>query len=223
MTASDETKTRLRQLRDRLSFELPRARVRANTPTGIVERLQAALDAVNGAYALPAASTPSAAEALEEARQEAIVEAHLVLHDWERWSEAQRPAKLKPQAPKPRRAPADGRHPGEVEVRLLRYRAHNGDGRESALADQATVARAARNVSPEGIFVMVPKNEMPQLAVGGVLQLSAQVDQVAASQVRATVVRRDADGLSLKWIVDNERTVRLIESLVDGVRRARKR
>src|SRR3954464_9612206 len=104
MTAIDETKTQLRELRDRLSFELPRARVRPNTPTELVQRLQAALDTVKGAYAMHEASTAAAAEAVEEARQEAIVEGHLVLHDWERWTEAQRQPKLKAQAPKPRRA-----------------------------------------------------------------------------------------------------------------------
>ena len=221
MSTSDETKIKLRELRDRLSFELPRARVRANTPHALVERLQAALDAVNGAYAMPAASTPSAAEALEEARQEAIVEAHLVLHEWERWAETQRQPKLKAQAPKPRRAD-DARQPGDVRVTLLRYRAQNGDGREIPFAD-ATALRAARNVSADGIFVTMPKDEVPQLGVGGVLQLSAHVDQGAAAlQARATVVRRDVDGVSLKWIVDNDRTRRLIDSLLDGVRRARR-
>src|SRR5438270_324885 len=124
MTATDETKSKLRALRDRLSFELPRSRVRGNTPTELTQRLQAALDAVNGAYAMHEASTAAAAEALEEARQEAIVEGHLVLHEWERWSEIQRQPKLKAQAPKSRRA-ADARPSAEVTVRLLRYRAHN--------------------------------------------------------------------------------------------------
>jgi len=221
MTVSDETKTKLRELRDRLSFELPRARVRHNTPAELIERLQAALDAVNGAYAMAAASTASAAETLEEARQEAIVEAHLVLHEWERWAETQRRPTLKAQPPKPRRA-ADGRQTGDVEVRLLRYRAQNGDGREIAFSD-TTSARAARNVSADGIFVTLPKDELPQLGIGGVLQLSTRVDIGDALQARATVVRRDADGLALRWIVDNERTRRLIESLLDSVRRARQR
>jgi hypothetical protein len=220
MSASDDTKTKLRELRDRLSFELPRARVRSKAPAELVDRLQAALEAVNGAYALPAASTPSAAEALEEARQEAVVEAHLVLHDWERWTEAQRQPKLKAQAPKPRRA-VDARQSADVEVRLLRYRAQNGDGREVAFSDPKA-AHAARNVSADGIFVTMPKDELPQLGVGGVLQLAAQVDNGAALQARATVVRRDVDGVSLKWIVDNDRTRRLIDALLDGVRRARK-
>src|SRR6185312_7011600 len=140
MTTSTETKRKLRELRDRLSFELPRARVRPNMPAELVARLQAALDAVNGAYAMPAASTASAADALDEAREEAIVEAHLALHDWERWTETQR-------QPKPRRA-VDARQSREVEVRLLRYRAQNGDGREVALAD-TPAARAARNVSAD--------------------------------------------------------------------------
>jgi len=67
MTASDETKTKLRELRNRLAFELPRARVRPSTPPELTARLQASLDAVSGAYAMPAASTASAAEAIEEA------------------------------------------------------------------------------------------------------------------------------------------------------------
>jgi hypothetical protein len=220
MAASDETKTNLRALRDRLSVELPRARVRPNTPTELVQRLQAACDAVNGAYAMPAASTASAVEALEEARQEAIVEAHLVLHEWERWAETQRQPKLKAQPPKLKRTP-DGRQSGDVEVTLLRYRAQNGDGREMALSE-ITTARTARNVSTDGIFVTMPKDELPQLIIGGVLQLSTRVDNGAALQARATVVRRNADGLSLKWIVDNERTRRLIESLLDAVRRQRR-
>ena len=220
MTASTETKTKLRELRDRLSFELPRARVRPNMPAELVERLQAALDAVNGAYAMPAASTASAAEALDEAREEAIVEGHLALHDWERWTETQRQPKLKAQLPKPLRT-AEARQAREIEVRLLRYRAANGDGREVAFAD-VKAARAARNVSADGIFVTMAKDEVPQLGVGGVLQLSAQIDGGSALQARATVVRRDVDGLSLKWIVDNERTRRLIESLLDAVRRARR-
>lgn len=220
MTTSTETKRKLRELRDRLSFELPRARVRPNMPAELVARLQAALDAVNGAYAMPAASTASAADALDEAREEAIVEAHLALHDWERWTETQRQPKLKAQLPKPRRA-VDARQSREVEVRLLRYRAQNGDGREVALAD-TTAARAARNVSADGIFVTIAKDELPQLGIGGVLQLSAQVDGGAALQARATVVRREVDGLALKWIVDNERTRHLIDALLDGVRRARK-
>lgn len=221
MAANDETKTRLRELRDRLSFELPRTRVRANTPPELVQRLQAALDAVNGACALKQASTAAAAEALEEAKQEAIVEGHLVLHEWERWTETQRQPKLKAQAPKPRRA-APERQSGDVEVRLLRYRVQNGDGREIAFSDTAA-ARAARNVSADGIFVAMPKDELPQLGIGGVLQLSTEAGDRATLQARATVVRRDADGLSLKWIVDNERTRGLIESLLDSVRRARKR
>jgi len=220
MAATDETKTKLRELRDRLAFELPRARVRPNTPMELVERLETALAAVHGAYAMPAASTASAAEAVEEARQEAIVDAHLALHDWERWAESQRQPRLRPQPPRPRRT-SDARPPGDVEVTLLRYRTHNGDGREIAFAD-ATAARWARSLSADGIFVTMAKDEVPQLGVGGVVQLSTQPDSGGPIQARATVLRRDADGVSLKWIVDNDRTRRLIESLLEKVRRARR-
>ena len=143
-----DIKTRLRKLRDRLAFEAPRARVRPATPPVLVERLNGALETVSSVCLLTTESG-----ALEEIREDALVEGHLVLHEWERWLEQQ----SKGTGARARPGSEQRRHPRydtNVSVRLQRH-AVRGSGGSLSVATE-TIERPARNVSLDGIFVLAP-------------------------------------------------------------------
>ena len=84
---ADDLRSKLRNLRDRLAIEAPRARTRPDVPQ-LAKRLQAALEKVQRLH-LASASARQRVEA--EVCEEAIAEATLALHDWERVYEQSRP------------------------------------------------------------------------------------------------------------------------------------
>jgi hypothetical protein len=218
----DDPRAKLRKLRDRLAVEAPRARAALSTPPEIAERLQSALDLVSSVYLLSTGATAATSAQLDEVYEDALVEAHLVLHDWERWLEQQRqkPASRTPPASPTRRQ--HERYDTNVSVRLLRHSVH-ADGTGGATLNSEATSRPARNVSLGGIFVAVPKDELAEVAVGNVLHVSVSTPAGAllSFNARATVMRRDASGLALRWIVDSERLRKAIESLLDALRPSR--
>jgi hypothetical protein len=227
--AVDDLATRLRKLRDRLAAEEPRARARPSTPAELRRRLAATLELVSRVYLLDPRQTP--AETLEEVREDAVVEGHLVLHDWERFlaqEEAQQQkARSRVHTPTPlppaltdRRV--HHRHETNVAVRLLRYDVRQ-DGSGGLTLDTETSSRPARNVSLGGIFVTMARHDLPQLQVGCIVHVSVS-SSLATSlgfRARAVVQRRDDSGIGLGWIVDGDAVRAAIDALLDAVRRAR--
>lgn len=221
-----ETRNKLRSLRDKLAMEAPRAKARATTPPELVERLQGALEQVSAAYLLET-SPPQAsrsATVVEEVIEDAIVEAHLVLHDWERLLAQQ--AQGQAQRGKPRFG-AFGeqrqhvRQETNVSVRLLRH-AMTETGSGVALQTETT-NRPARNVSLGGLFVSVRPTDLPEVRTGHVLHVAIEttLGVALAFRARAVVVRRDAAGLGLRWIEDSERVRQAVEALLAAVSRSR--
>lgn len=222
-TPTAELKSKLKQLRDRLAAEAPRAHARPSAPPALVERLDATLELVSGVYL--AASTSSSAGAILDVSEDAIAEGHLVLHEWERWLEREkepkptvrmRPVRL---AELPNRR-AHERYETGVSVRLLRYGVREQAG--SVSIESAAVNRPARNVSTGGIFVAVPKDDLPQVGLGAIVHISVEVDGQSFS-ARAAVTRRESDGLALRWMQDSPQAQRSIDSMLDALRRVRAR
>jgi hypothetical protein len=87
MAPTDDLRSKLRNLRDRLAIEAPRARTRPDLPQ-LAKRLQTSLEKVQRLH-LATASGRQRVE--EDVCEEAIAEAHLALHDWERVYEQSRP------------------------------------------------------------------------------------------------------------------------------------
>ena len=216
MTSDDDPRKKLRELRDRLAFEAPRAKARPSTPSELAERLQSTLDWINELLAAPPPATPAAGEAVAEAREEALVEAHLALHEWQRRLERDTQPKIKSFATPDRRQ--HERHQVDIEVRLLRRR-RQADGREIALAGATT--QRARNVSLSGILVLLAPDALPEIAVNDVVN-AAVIVGTATFETRGVVVRRDASGLGLRWILDNERAQRSVDALLDAIRNVRR-
>jgi hypothetical protein len=214
MADPEEPKARLRALRDRLAVEAPRARARPTVPAELVLRLQSALDCSSHLIGAAAAlSSP----ALDEARDDALLEGHLALHDWELFIEQERKqrAQATPLGRINRRQ--HERHETAVAVRLQRYRVRDG-GRGDMTLDSEEVSRPARNISAGGIFVMATKEDLPQLGVGSVVHVTIGFDGTRPFQARAAVAHRDASGLGLRWIHDSDGARREIQRLLDAIR-----
>jgi hypothetical protein len=219
----DELKSKLKQVRDRLAVEVPRARIRPSAPSELVERLEATLALASGIYL--AATTSPSADSLQNASEDAIAEGHLVLHDWERWIEREKEPKptvrtrsVRLSDPPDRRV--HERYETGVSVQITRHGVHEHAG--TVRIESASVSRPARNVSTGGIFVAAPKEDLPQVGVGAIVHISIKAEE-HSFHARATVTRRDADGLALRWVQDSAQAQRAIESILDAVRRVRAR
>lgn len=218
----DDTKAKLRKLRDKLAFEAPRAQTRPSTPPELVRRLTTALETVNAAFRLatgPAPSSPAAIEAAEEVIEDAVVEAHVALHDWERLLQQTQSGKHKAVPLSDRR-----QHPRQdtvVTVRLLRH-ALRDDGRAVDLTTE-TMNRPARNVSLGGMFVAVSRQDLPEVGVGSVLHVAIEttLGPTLAFRARAVVARRDDSGMGLRWIVEGDKLRQAIDALLAALSRAR--
>jgi hypothetical protein len=220
-----ETKKKLRSLRDKLAIEAPRAKARPTTPPELLERLSGALEQVGAAYLL-ATSPPQSHSAtlVEEMTEDAIVEAHLALHDWERLLAQQaegQAARAKPRVGSFLEQRQHVRQDTNVSVRLLRH-AMTETGTGVALQTETT-NRPARNVSLGGIFVTLAATDLPDVRVGHVLHVNIETTLGAslAFRARAVVMRRDGGGLGLRWIEDSKHVHQSIESLMAAVSRSR--
>jgi hypothetical protein len=215
MTPGDETRAKLRALRDKLAAELPRARIRAGAPGELAQRLESALAQVSGVYLLGVSTAAPAPAGLDDAREDALVEGHLALHDWERWIEQEKQRRPKTTT----YCRQHERQETNVEVRLLRYCLQDGGSLGTKLESESA-SRPARNVSLGGIFVAAAPDDLPEVRVGSVLHVSVSYGALSL-KARAAVVRRDASGLGLRWIEESERVRRAIEVLLDAIRGAR--
>jgi hypothetical protein len=213
-TEPQDIKTRLKKLRDKLAFEAPRARVRPATPPELVERLNGALETVTSVCLLPPGSG-----AIEEIQEDALVEGHLVLHEWERCLEMQTKPPPKRSGSEQRRVP---RYETNVSVKLQRH-AIRGNGPSLSVATD-TISKPARNVSLDGIYVLATPAELGDVAVGGVVHLSVVTTLAGAPSfhARAVVVRRDQEGVGLRWVRDTPAIEKSIATLLEAIGRARK-
>jgi hypothetical protein len=209
---SGSTKAKLRKLRDKLSFEGPRARARPGTPPELIRRLQTTLELLSAACML------GQSEAEEEVCEDALVEAHLVLHDWERVLE-QAEGKPKP-APVP--SAADRRfirQETSVSVKVSRHAVHEG-AQGPTLSTEIT-SRPARNVSAGGMFVTGTKEDFPGLGSGSVVHVSVSFADSPTFQTRAVVTRRDEHGLGLRWLQETAEIKQSIQRLLHALGRSR--
>jgi hypothetical protein len=213
-TNDSDPKARLKQLRDKLAVEAPRARTNPVVPKELTQRMQSTLDSVSAAYLL--AVTPENRTIVEEAREDAIAEAHLVLHEWERWVEQRETNRVKPRASAIPDRRIHTRIDTSVTVRLLRYAIHSDDTTGTAL-EAETLQRPARNVSLGGIFVALDKGDLPKVGVGNIVHVSVTVGVALTFRARAAVARRVDDGIGLHWIQDTEAVKRSVKSLLDAV------
>jgi hypothetical protein len=213
----EELRSKLRGLRDKVAFEAPRAHARPGTPPDIDRRLQSTLQRIVAALTAP--PTVGEPSVFEELCDDIVVEAHLVLHEWERWQEESAASpKAKPRSPltgADRRVHT--RHETNVFVQILRHGLHGED--RSTRLDSESVKRPARNVSLGGMFVTLPKDELPEAGAGSVVHISVSVGDSPPFRARAAVVRRDGDGIGLHWIQENEAIKRSIKTLLEAIRR----
>jgi hypothetical protein len=212
---TDELKATLRKLRDKIAFEAPRARARPGVPPELAHRLQATAQRIAAALSGPSGGGEPAA--LEELFEDALVEAHLVLHDWERFLELQEAQRTKAKVPAPTDRRRHVRHDTNVAVKLLRHEVHE-DERSVTLASDS-VSRPARNVSLSGLYVSTSKGDLPDVGVGSVVHISVTLGESLSFRARAAVARRDAEGIGLHWIQDTDGVRKSIKALLDAVRR----
>lgn len=217
----ESPKARLKVLRDKLAAAVPRARVKVSTPPDFMRRLEAASAQVAKTYLLVVANKV-AAETLDDLVDDTLVEGHLLLSEWERIAELSTPhrANLRPPATIDRRQ--FERHETSVTVKLLRHSVRSD--RDVAVAlETETLQRAARNVSHGGIFVAIERTELPQLEVGHVVHVQVGTHYGgAAFHARGIVMRREATGVGLSWVLDTERVRKDVATLLEAVRRAGK-
>ena len=211
----DSLKAKLKALRDKLAAEVPR--LRSRVPPELVKRLDASLRQVGDLY-LIAVGRNAPPATFGDAVEDALAEAHLLLHEVERAAaEPGGGARPKPRGGIERRQ--HERLETQVTVRLLRHSTKPNDTGGASLGTDV-VSRAARNVSVGGIFVTLPPAELPQVGVGSVVHLEVGSPGGAPPfNVRAVVMRRDAIGLGLRWMDDVERARRDIQALLEAVRR----
>jgi hypothetical protein len=207
----ETTKSKLRHLRDRLAVEAPRARVRPSVPPDLIERLDGVLEFVSRAYLVSA--TGKSGGTLQEMEEDALAEGYLALSEWDRWLEREK----RPSAPVRPFKPAANRRehervPTTVTVKLLRLSVSE-EATGGMTLDAKMASRPARNVSLGGIFVSLPRAELPEVRVGNVLHVLVAA-AANSHQLRGVVMRRDDSGIGLRWIIDNDRTQKTIDDLL---------
>jgi len=216
--SKEDVKAKLRKLRDQLAFETPRARTRGNTPPALLERLEAASEVLNGVCRFGGGAEAMRGDTLDELYEDAIVEGHLALHEWERWrdEENQQKRKVRPTLPLGQRRQHE-RHETSVLVSLARHGLHGGGGAVSTDAVQLS----ARNVSLGGILVMAGKDDLVTAGVGSVVHVSLGPASGRRLHTRAVVTRRDDAGIALRWLDETEVERGVVESILAATRPAK--
>lgn len=219
MTKPDDAKTKLRKLRDELAWLTSRARARPNTPPALLQRLEAAAELLNGVCLLGGGSGAVRTDTLDEIYEDALVEGHLALHDWERWVGGDDQQKRKAR-PVPAQRRQHERLEASVSVSLLRHGVRTvGTG---AVAGTDAVRLTARNVSLGGMMVMAGKADLPGAAVGSVVHVSVNVSPDRAVHARAVVTRRDDAGIALRWVQETEVDRRVVEALFAAIQQPKR-
>src|ERR1700761_2750170 len=140
------TKAKLRRLRDLLAFELRRAQGRETCPPDLLRRLVTAAELLESVCALKA--SPDNGDQLEEVYSDALVEAHLAMHDWERFRKQDDAVAAKPRT-SARPTPIPRAHPRvdiDVSVKLRRFSLHEVSG-AGMTVEAHTTSLPARNIS----------------------------------------------------------------------------
>jgi hypothetical protein len=203
MAVVHDLNAKLKALRDRLAAETTRARTLPRTPSDLQRRLQTALEAANGVCALtsvmrgaPAAESP----VVVVARGNALIQAHLALHDWDSWLAAGDPEA----ATRPASASTRRRHE--------RYRIE----RPVKLA-QAESEGTVRDISVGGLYVTVAAGAVMRVAAQRVVEVSLDLGGGRELLAGARVLRCDARGVGLRWVEESPRVRAAVESLVANV------
>jgi len=211
------TKSKLRRLRDLLAFELRRAQGRETCPPDLLRRMVTAAELLESVCALK--SSPDNAEQLEEVYSDALVEAHLAMHDWERFRKQEDVALQKPRSPRP--TPVPRAHPRvdiDVSVKLRRFSVHEVSG-AGMTVEAHTTSLPARNISAGGLYVVAKGSAHKELTVGSVVMVTVSLarDASLAFRMRAVITRRDDAGMGLRWIVDYKPGEHTVQALLEAV------
>jgi hypothetical protein len=212
----DEFKEKLRSVRDRVAALGPRIRLRPDATNELRLRISSMATQIDAMLRLVATRAVKPVENLDETVEDTVAEARLLIHELERLLET---------APKGLGAARAGgverrqheRLETNVTVRLLRRAVHKNDADGGVSLSTETARRSALNVSSGGIFVALPAGELPELGVGNVVHVEVETPELKFS-ARATVARRDANGVGLSWILDEERGRRAVQTLLAAVR-----
>jgi hypothetical protein len=212
------SKSKLRRLRDLLAFELRRAQGRETCPPELLRRLVTAAELLESVCALK--SSPDNAEQLEEVYSDALVEAHLAMHDWERFRKQEDAALAKPRA-QSRPTPPPRVHPRveiDVSVKLRRFSVHEVGG-AGMTVEAHTTSLPARNISIGGLYVVAKGSAHKELTTGSVVMVTVSLarDASLAFRMRAVITRRDDAGMGLRWIADNKPGEQSVQALLDAV------
>lgn len=215
------TKSKLRRLRDLLAFELRRAQGRETCPPDLLRRLVTAAELLESVCALK--SSPDNADQLEEVYSDALVEAHLAMHDWERFRKQDDAAAAKPRPPARTMATTPRVHPRvdiDVSVKLRRFSLHEVSG-AGMTVEAHTTSLPARNISAGGLYVVAKGSAHKELVVGSVVMVTVSLarDASLAFRMRAVITRRDDAGMGLRWIVDYKPGEHTVQSLLDAINR----
>ncbi|HWE26884.1 MAG TPA: PilZ domain-containing protein, partial [Polyangia bacterium] len=167
-------------------------------------------------------SSPDNVEQLEEVYSDALVEAHLAMHDWERFRKQDEAAAAKPKpAARPSTMSPPRVHPRvdiDVSVKLRRFSVHEVSG-AGMTVEAHTTSLPARNISAGGLYVVAKGSAHKDLVVGSVVMVTVSLarDASLAFRMRAVVTRRDDAGMGLRWIVDPKPGEHSVQSLLDAV------
>ena len=215
------TKAKLRRLRDLLAFELRRAQGRESCPPELLRRLVTATELLDSVCALK--PSPDNAAQLEEVYSDALVEAHLAMHDWERFRKQEDAAALaKPRAlARPSRPPLPRVHPRvdiDVSVKLRRFSVNEAPGAAPTI-EAHLASLPARNVSAGGLYVVATGTAHRELTTGSVVMVTVGLarDASLTFRIRAVVTRRDDAGIGLRWIADSKPVQETVQALLAAV------
>jgi hypothetical protein len=185
----------------------------------LLRRLVTAAELLESVCALK--SSPDNVEQLEEVYSDALVEAHLAMHDWERFrKQDEAAAKPKPAARSSTMSPPRV-HPRvdiDVSVKLRRFSVHEVSG-AGMTVEAHTTSLPARNISAGGLYVVAKGSAHKELVVGSVVMVTVSLarDASLAFRMRAVITRRDDAGMGLRWIVDPKPGEHTVQSLLDAV------
>lgn len=213
-TTLDSLRATLRQLRDKVSNESQRARVRSGAPAELIKRLPTILHRIGSA--LSASSVGKDESVLIELYEDTVAEANLALIEWERWL-GEADSKKQQKMPVGAERRQHTRHETGVTVRLLHHEVREDE--QSVTLESETVSRPARNVSLGGMLVEMASGELAGVNVGSVLHVLVSLSGSSSFHVRASVARREPHGIGLHWIQDSDEAKKSVKELLEAARK----
>lgn len=211
------TKAQLKKLRDDLVAQSQQARTFPLAPAELVRRLHNVATRVGAAYQQCNSPFTQRTPEVEEVFDDALVEGHLALSDWNSWVAQHQPRKSHPAAVATPERRVHQRDHTILSIKLMNH--HLRDDGLALVVDDETVDCPTRDVSLGGAFVLIAPGDLPALVTGQVLHVTLPAASGAPEhKARAIVIRRDAVGVALRWIVESPADKLAAESMVSAIR-----